>query len=371
MNHHPSLAPSSVPAILSCACFQSRGDGDRDAGIGNEIHRIMALLTRSDIIQETTLELDMLEKCIDLNKDAIDFVVDNCPNSGIEVEQRCELKDNSGNVVTFGTIDISAHNDEKKFVLILDWKGCLDFEPDNKDYKEQLMIYALMKMREYGYEKALCVEAFITVKKLRPYWVTYAECTAVIESAMARRADPNRFPQANDYCKWCANLLDCPAINKRIGTVTTLFCDMPKPEKVLNPKDMSPAEMSIALTFARATLKQYLKKLKAVAEWIEEAALEKSEKNDIPGYDRVIESGDKSITDIDKAFRISGMTKEDFFSALKLSLPKLAKALAKTTGLKEYDARKEIEGRLNEVIVAGEAKAVLERTTQEKFDVPK
>jgi hypothetical protein len=178
---------------------------------------------------------------------------------------------------------------------------------------------------------------------------------------MARRSDPNKVPQANDYCKWCKFILDCPAVNKRIGTVTTLFCDMPKPEKILNPKDMTPAEMSIALTFARATLKQYLKKLKAVADWLEVAALEMSEKNNIPNYARVIESGDKSVPDIDKAFRISGMSKEDFFSALKLSLPKLAKALAKATGQKEYDARKEVEGRLNEVIVVGEAKAVLER----------
>jgi hypothetical protein len=361
MNHHSNLAPSSVPAILSCACFQSRGDGDRDSDAGSEAHRIMATLSAGEPCEETTLEPALLESCIDLNEQALAFIEDNCPGAKIEIEQLCELKDNRGNVVTYGTVDISARNEEKKFVLILDWKACLDFEPDTKDYKEQLMIYALAKMREYGYEKALCVEAFLTVKKLRPYWVTYAECTAVIESALARRADPNKVPQANDFCKWCARILNCPAVNKRIGTVTTLFCDMPQPEKILNPKNMTPEEMSIALTFARATLKQYLKKLKAVADWLEVAALEMSEKNNIPNYARVIESGDKTVSDIDKAFRLSGMTKEDFFSALKVSLPKLARALAKTAGIKEYDARKEVEGRLNEVIVVGEAKAVLER----------
>jgi len=362
MNHHATLSPSSVPAILSCACFQSRGDGDRDSDAGSEAHRIMATLSAGEPCEETTLEPALLESCIDLNEQALAFIEDNCPGAKIEIEQLCELKDNRGNVVTYGTVDISARNEEKKFVLILDWKACLDFEPDTKDYKEQLMIYALAKMREYGYEKALCVEAFLTVKKLRPYWVTYAECTAVIESALARRADPNKVPQANDFCKWCARILNCPAVNKRIGTVTTLFCDMPKPEKILNPKDMTPDEMSVALTFARATLKQYIKKLNAVAEWIEVAAMAMSDdKKEIPYYARVIELGRKTVPDIDKAFRISGMDSKDFFSALTLSLPKLGKAYAAISGMKEREARKEIEGRLNDVIVIGEAKAVLER----------
>jgi hypothetical protein len=359
--HHATLAPSSMGAILSCACFQSRGDGDRDSDSGSEAHRVLAVISSGDVVPETTIEPALLESCIDINEQALAFIEDNCPGAKIEIEQSIELKDNRGNVVTFGTVDLSARNEEKKFVLILDWKGCFDFEPDTKDYSEQLKIYALAKMREYGYDKALCIEAFITVKKLRPYWVTYQECVSVLECAMARRADPNKVPQANDYCKWCAHILNCPAVNHRIGTVTELFCDMPKPEKILNPKDMTPAEMSIALTFSRATLKQYLKKLKAVADCLEDAALEMSEKTDIPNYARVIEPGRKTVPDIDTAFRISGMEPKAFFSALTLSLPKLADAYAGISGLKKNDARKEIEGRLNDVIVIGEAKAVLER----------
>jgi hypothetical protein len=363
MNHHLTLAPSSVPAVLSCACFESHGDGDRDSDTGSEAHRVLAKLSGGEDVSETTLELDLFESCLEIHEQAMAFGEDNCPGAKFEIEQRVELKDNTGNVITFGTVDLCARNEEKKFVLILDWKACLDFEPDNKDYKEQLEIYALAKMREYGYDKALCVEAFISVRKLRPYWVTYQECVNTIECAIARREDPRKVPQANDYCKWCAHILNCPAINCRIGAVTELFCDMPKPEKILNPKEMTAAEMSVALTFARATMKKYIKKLESVCAWIEEAALEMSNKgNEIPHYDRTIEAGKKEITDIDKAFRLSGLTQEDFFSALKLSLPKLAEACAKSTGMKKKDARKEIEGRLNEVIVIGEAKAVLERS---------
>jgi hypothetical protein len=362
MNHHASLAPSSIPAILSCACFQSHGDGDRDSDAGSEAHRVMAILSAGKAVTETTLEPDLLESCIDLNAEALAFIQDNCPDALIEIEQRVELKDNCGNIVTYGTRDIGARNDEQKFCLVLDWKAALDFDPDSKDHKEQLMTYALADMRKYGYEKALCIEAFITVRKLRPYWVKYQECTAVIECAIARRIDPNKVPQANDFCKWCAFILNCPAVNRRVATVTELFAELPKPEKILNPETATPEEMSLILTFARATLKKYIKKIEAVSDRIEDAALAMSDENkEIPNYERVIESGRKTVSDIDKAFRISGMRQEDFFTALSLSLPKLAKAYAIVSGLKERESRKEIEGRLNEVIVTGEAKAVLER----------
>jgi hypothetical protein len=208
---------------------------------------------------------------------------------------------------------------------------------------------------------------------MRPYWVAYADCTAVIESAIARRADPNKIPQANDYCKWCAQILDCPAVNRRVATATELFAELPKPEKILSPEMATPEEMSLILTFARATLKKYIKKIETVSDRIEDAALAMSDQNkEIPHYARVIESGRKTVPDIDKAFRISGMSQEDFFTALTLSLPKLSKAYAKVSGLKERESRKEIEGRLNDVIVVGEAKAVLERIVKgESFDASK
>jgi hypothetical protein len=362
MSHHPILAPSSMPAILSCACFESRSDGDRDTGAGNEVHRVLAALSNGDIVTETTLDLDLFESCLDIHEQAMTFLSDNAEKASIQVEQRLELKDNVGNVISYGTCDINAPCNAGKHVFILDWKACLDFDADSKDHKEQLMIYALMKMRELGFEKALCVEAFVTVKKLKPYWVTYSECVAMIECAMARRSDPNKIPQANDFCKWCFHIMNCPAVNRRVAVVTELFCDMPRPEKFNALETMTPEEMAVALTFSRATLKKYIKGITAICDGIETAAMAISDNNqEIPGYARVIEAGKKEVIEIDKAFRLSGMSQGDFSPALKLSLPKLAKRFAEMSGLKAGAARKEIEGRLNEVIITGEAKATLER----------
>jgi len=324
------------------------------------MHTYLSALVDGRPADITGLEDLQVEACQDIYEQVNAFVKDNCPDGLLESERKMTLSDNVGNIVTFGTTDIFTKG--KDFVVIVDFKGCFDFEPDTKDYKEQLHVYALAGMRETQTQKALCVEAYIMPRKIKPYWVDYATCVATIECAIARRKDPNKIPQANDYCKWCMHILNCPAINKRIGAITTLFCDMPKPEKILDPSAMTPAEMAVALTFARATLKQYVKKLVAVSDWIEEAALKLSDDNkEIPGYVRTIESGKKSISDIDKAFRLSGMLAKDFFGALKISLPQLGKAFAKVSGMKEHEARLEVEGRLNEVIITGEGKAVLER----------
>lgn len=364
--HHQTLSPSSFPAILSCSCFFSRSDSNRDAEKGISMHAYLSALVDGRPADITGLEDLQVEACQDIYEQVNAFVKDNCPDSPLESERKMTLTDNLGNIVTFGTADIFTKG--KDFVVIVDFKGCFDFEPDTKDYKEQLHVYALAGMRETQTQKALCIEAYIMPRKIKPYWTDYTTCVATVECAIARRNDPYKIPTVNDFCCFCSAILNCPAINKRIGAVTTLFCDMPKPEKILDPSKMTPAEMAVALTFSRTTLKQYIKKLVAVSDWIEEAALKISDDNkEIPGYVRTIESGKKSVLDIDKAFRLSGMQAKDFFGALKISLPQLGKAFAKVSGLKEREARLEIEGRINEVIDVGEGKAILERAGDAGF----
>lgn len=351
-----------MPAISECACYESRGDSDRDADQGTDIHGVMSALVDKRPVDVRNLEQNVIDACEDVYNQAIAFIHDNCPGAPIQTEKQIVLKDDRGNVITFGTEDVFALGLD--FVLVLDWKGCLNYDADAKDYHEQTHTYALAEMRANGVKRALCIEAYIMPRKIKPYWVTYAEAAATVEHCIARRNDPNRFPQPCDYCKWCSRLLTCPGVNKRMAMIGAVFAELPKqiacPEEIENPRDMA-----VALGFARSTAKKYIDAVQKVIDRIEDAAMAMSDRNvEIPYHIRVIKPGKKSVSDIDKAFRISGMKQEDFFPSLTLSLPKLAKAYAKVSGLKEKDARKEIEGRLNEVIVIGEAKVTLERTTE-------
>jgi hypothetical protein len=147
--------------------------------------------------------------------------------------------------------------------------------------------------------------------------------------------------------------------------VGVCFAELPHqiavPEDIENPKDMA-----VALTFARSTAKKYIAGIQKVIDRIEDAAMAMSDQNiEIPYHVRVIESGRKTVTDLGQAFLLSGLTNTEFYAALTCSLPKLAGAYAKKTGMKTFTARKEIEGKLNSVIVVGEAKTVLERVNEE------
>jgi hypothetical protein len=361
--HHPSLAPSSMPAIMQCACFESHSDPDRDADQGDTMHDYLALRASGGQPGSMGLEDNVIEACDDVFDQAISFIRDNCPGQLIEPEREMVLKDDSGNVVTFGTTDVFSRGND--FVLILDWKGCLDFDASTKDYHEQLHGYALAGMRECGFKRALCIEAYIMPRKIKPYWVTYNEAAATVEYCIARRNDLNRTPQPCDYCKWCSNLLRCPAVNKRMALITTCYADLPGAESIIDPdKITDPKQMTAALTFARSAEK-YIAQIEKAIERIEDAALAMSDRNiEIPFYVRTIKQGNKEITDLGKAFLLSGLNNDEFYTALSCSLPKLAKAYAKKTDLSEKNARKEIEDKLDSVIKRKPEKTTLERVSE-------
>jgi hypothetical protein len=363
VRHHPTLSPSSFQAIMECACFQSKGSS-ADTGAGDEIHKYCAALVSAAHTHEpidldnVNLDTATQEDCVYMVKEALDFIRSNIPSAYIEIEKGVTLYDDSLNVVTYGTRDIGAHNQD--FVVVLDWKSCLDYDAEGKDHHEQTECYALCDMREHGIKKALCIEAFVKPRKLHPYWRTYDQCAATVECVVARRNDPNRKPQACFYCKLCDNLLVCPAVNKRIAVIDACFPDLVSMEDNYTPEKITDPEiMSSAMVFAQSTIKPYAKRLVEMAERIETAALSFSEKKNIPAFVRVIKNGTKKIKDIPKAFLLSGIHEDLFPQALSLSIPKLAEIYANENGLTIKDGRKKLEGILAPVIDPGESKTVL------------
>ena len=358
-NHHPTLAPSSLCAIMQCACFESHSDPDRDADTGTTIHTYLAAKAAGLPVDSMGLEDDVIEACDDVYNQAMAFIKDNCPDHPVEVEKELFLKDDHGGIVTFGTADIFTRGND--FVLVLDWKGCLDFDASTKDYHEQLHAYALAGMREHGAKRALCIEAYVMPRKIKPYWVTYNETAATVEYCIARSSDPDRVPAPCSYCKWCSNLLRCPAVNKRMTAVGPSFAELPHqiavPEDITDPKDMA-----VALTFSREIAKKYIAGIQKAIDRIEDAAMAMSDQGvEIPHHARVVEHGRKTVTDLGQAFLLSELTNTEFYSALTCSLPKLAKSYAKKSGLSEKNARTEIEDKLGKCIEVGPEKTVLKR----------
>ena len=379
-NHHATLSPSSFPALMECACFKS-GSDDSYSGSGTIIHDYLAdlVLLGQECEVPSGIEPDHAECCRETAAKALEFCSDQIPRdvseTGLLVEQRLQLFDDSGKEITHGTADVLIHFNHQVSssradggVLVMDWKSDFGFNYETADYLEQTATYALMAMRKYGVRKALCVEAFVMPKRLKTYWLNYNEAAAIVECVIARRLDPERKPQPCNYCKWCADLLFCPAVNRRLAVIKELFPDLRSDSELSMVKILSPGtitdekEMSIALTFARAILHRYAERCEKIVERINDAALLMSESKTLPGYIREVTPGRKVVTDLNRALELSGLTPEQFIPALTASLPKLADAYAAANGMKKAPARKDLEGRITSCITVGEAKVSLERT---------
>jgi hypothetical protein len=345
-NHHHTLAPSSFPCLAECACFVSGGSSDlsEDTSKGSLLHEYCAGYVKTRVPYHVSgLDASDHEDVEFIVDAAMNLITQQCPGEPVEIEKRVELFDDELNIVTFGTADICTHNEE--FAVILDWKGALDYSPESKNYREQLAVYALCEMRKYNLKKALCIEGYIKPRKLFPFWLSYDEAAAIVESIIRSQADPEKKPQPCRFCKWCRDILICPAINNRLATIEKSFLTIPAPEKLLNPETITdPTEMSRALIFATVTMKQYIKRLTQIMDGIEEAAIVMSDKDiEIPDFLRVTKQGRKKIADPQKAFQLSGLDHAQFFTALTVSLPKLAEAYAAANGLTIKEGRKQLE----------------------------
>jgi CRISPR/Cas system-associated exonuclease Cas4 (RecB family) len=344
MDHHPSLSPSSFPALAQCSCFKSGGSDSTDASLGRKMHEYCACLAKKDPYMADDLDTADRQDCEFIVKAAMDLIETNCPGSPIEIEKQVTLFDDDLNVVTFGTADVTTHS--KDLAVVLDYKSALDFDVNGHNYREQLAVYALCVMREQNLPRALCIEVYIKPQKLYPYFITREEADAIVEFVIRRQADPDRKPSPCNYCKWCGNMLTCSAINSRMALVAESFAALPAiPAKLLAPETISdPTEMARCLIFATVTMNHYIKRLVQVADAIEAAAMAMSDAGTaIPDFKRVEKEGNKKIRDPQKAFDAVGLPAEDFFKAVSVSLPKLAEAYGEKNGLSVKEARKTVE----------------------------
>ena len=181
--HHKSLGPSSVPAIMQCACYVPRTesdagvDTDREyASDGTIMHAYGANVVLEKIGQPVlpfdpeTIPQENSEDVDYMVGEALAFIEDNCPGTPIEVEKQVEIMDDEMKTITYGTRDIGTRND--KIVVVLDWKSGLDWNPMGHDYKPQLATYALADMRRHKVGKALCIEAYFKPRKFKHYFIT-------------------------------------------------------------------------------------------------------------------------------------------------------------------------------------------------------
>lgn len=360
--HHPTLAPSSWPAIMQCAKFKSGGDdGHNYDSIGTELHKVMECLAHKQPIPELKhAEKDHIERCLEVWERAKRIVDQECPGHGeLITEERTVLRDDNGEVVTYGTLDVNTHNET--VLVVLDWKSGLSFNVNRYDHTPQLECYALSKMRELGLEKAVIIIGYIMPGIVKVSYTDYAQASAVADCVLARRADENAYARRCQWCRYCSRLMWCPAVNNSTKLIHAGFRDL-DPETVLNPEEVvEPDQMSSLLLFAMDQLGPMADRINALRSLIIECGLRMVENNvTIPYFVKKVKTGVKVLERPAEAMKLLELSPEEFLSAAKISLPKLAKAYQQRAGGTLKAAREEMEGTLFELLKTPEPKATLE-----------
>lgn len=350
--------PSSAPALMLCGFYASNEkEDDEEAALGRQIHEYVEALvagkapTKGDDMEQQHIEA--CEKATDLIVRIIKKYHTDFSAANIEIEKRCAVVADDLSLITEGTPDITY------FDVLIDIKSGLDFDIERHYHKPQVCCYALGQMRNHGFKVIHAAEVYVMPCKAREYDVSFNDAAAAVECVVARINDPMRKEQPNENCKYCNRLLSCPAINERLLTVQSNFGEIK--DWIHNIEIIGdPQKMSRALTFA-----------KIMEEWIDVvmgAAKKMSDENSgnedyIPGFVRAKKMGQAEISDLNKAFQLSGVTVDGFMKACKLSLPKLGEQFkAQHEPISLENATKEVKGRLNDVILPGTVTIYLKST---------
>lgn len=366
---HHEMAPSSAPAIMQCACFESGGDReinpfDDYASLGTDLHDYTeALQVDKEPPEIETLTDEHKEKCEFAAAETKSFLKSIYPSAKFEVERHVKILDIYGKVISEGTQDNFAYPDVGG-----DLKSGLDYKPYLHDYKPQQCFYSYGNMLEFKIDKMAWFEMYIMPGVLKQYELTNEECVATIRTVFQRKYSKYKKPQICYFCRMCSNILYCSAVNKSMKMIGDLYKDIPKPENVNKVGEIVDGkEMSQVLVFAKDVCKPYVARISKIVKLIEGAALALSESGVPIPYFKRVGKAKSFIEDFDEAFRlVPELTKEEFKKAMKLSMPQLAeqhykKLKAVDSKMTKKSARNELEARLIHIIQTDEIKYSLER----------
>lgn len=350
--HHPNLSPSSIVAIFQCACYAGRGESDDDADKGEQLHNY----TQDIVIGKEPLEkltLSEKESCEWAAEETTTIFDLHAPGEEIRIEEHLHIRNGAGKVILSGYADFNGG------VLVVDLKSGLDYRPDLHYHKPQLHAYALAVMQKLGIDRVYCIEIYILSKRKREYWVTKTECEATLAAAIARRRNPDKYPLVNDFCKWCARLIWCPAINVLAWRTVELYARANGHESLFAAPERieCPETMAQALTIAKKVLAPLVKR-------IEEAAVKLSEKKEIPYYVRTESNPREKIVDVRAAFNKLPFDNGEFCTALSTTPNAVAEVYAEKFGLKKSQARQIVDGLLVDLVVKGDSNPTLKPLLQ-------
>lgn len=219
---------SVLPKLQKCPCFKSAGGSSPAARRGTQI---------DSVIRRTLQGLECMDELSAEDQEAakrgIQMIKDLVP-SGTELETReSQLWVKTPGMDHVGTEDIRA----QKARISFDVKSGQVY-----DYESQMAAYALGNMTRFFEPEWTCYLLFIDQNRVVEHKFTMDSATELVESIIKAYNDPNKKPNACQYCSWCAEKNTClqvvkpteqtlKVVNKEVS-IDTLKAQLADPAKL-------------------------------------------------------------------------------------------------------------------------------------------
>lgn len=342
--HHDSLAPSSLPMLEQCPCFERADDAislepkEREMNYrdhGTMMHYAFERrMTGKNTILEgglTPHELEGIEWAVDYTKARL------TTEYPVQLEHRMLLLDEAFRVVTFGTGDVV--NGRQLFDLKTG---------DLHNYWLQMAAYALMQMDLLGVDEVDIYLLFTRLRRAIELKIKREEASRRVFAVIRAVQDPDKKPRANPYCKWCRKVMTCEAVIHLVSGTEHERYQIDEPD-----------ELSEAL-FRAKIVKEWATRIEAHAKALAMSGTE------IPHFYLKPRQGAREIMDVKRAYELSGLSADEFIVLCNLPVGAVEDAIAIKQGITKSAAKKLVNTQLSEVIARRQPTIQLALTNPEK-----
>lgn len=321
MDHHQTRPPSSGNAQLLCGQYRpdGRGSAATEKGVGQ--HEWLEDMLKGRPVRKPVPD----DQLAGVNW-AHEYVLDNFDIHKLEVESKVTILDNQYNDVSFGTRDL------------FDGRNLGDFKSGQQhDYKAQMAYYVLGTCQKEGIGSVMVHEIYTKFFWAKVYEMSREEAQEVVDRITINIEKD--FPQPNDYCGWCVKRTECSALTTALTTVAK---DVEPASSFALENLTTPESVNRAMVFA--------KRIKKWCDGVEGLAKDMlKEGTKLDNFEYNTRRGNTYISDIPKAFELTGMTQEEFLGACSVSNTALVARYAEKHDMKPADAKRELARKLLEV----------------------
>lgn len=348
-NKHHEFAPSSLDRLEACngSYLLSKGieeQESKDSEDGTKLHEAMErAATSGDLLglefeeqQQIEKGLGLLEKLKEAYK-VVEFFY----------EQRLQLLDGDGSVLTEGTADVIGICEDPDVVIVLDWK----FGRGSQKYFRQGMAYGLGAMQKYQAKKAIVIIAKVRLFET-PVFEVFPEDLKEIKAIIENAKNPSEIRlNSGDHCTYCKALQgNCPLQVNNHAVMEF------KPKTLLDKTD----EQIVSLHEKSKVVSKYVK-------MIDNEFKKRIEANGgCAGYGFKVKKGNREVVDVDGLFEACKdyVTPQEFLSTAKVSISKIealvAGKISATKDFKKSEAKEVFKVMSAPFVELGKSKKTIE-----------